>query len=180
MSKIYTKTGDKGSTSLIGGTRVPKNDFRLDAYGTADELNSFLGLLRSYISDSSISDEILDIQNFLFDIGSFLATDIEKILPVISKEKIAQKIKFFEERIDFMSAQLPVLGRFILPGGNLESSTCHVCRTICRRLERRMYDVNEYYHLGDVLVYVNRLSDYLFVLSRYLSYSSGLEEIFRE
>lgn len=180
MNKVYTKTGDAGFTSLIGGTRIAKNDLRLDAYGTADELNSFLGLLRSCLNEQALSKEILEIQNFMFDIGSFLATDVTIIEAILSPDLLLAKINFLESRIDAMNHELPVLERFIIPGGSLEVASCHVCRTVCRRLERRMYDVNHISPLGNVLVYVNRLSDYLFVLARYLSYSSGAEEILRE
>lgn len=180
MNKIYTKTGDKGFTSLIGGTRIPKNDLRLDAYGTVDELNSFLGLLRSYLENDSLSSEILAIQNFLFEIGAFLATDMSKQHSTLPGKIVNAKVEFFESRIDAMHLELPVLKNFIIPGGSMAVSTCHVCRTVCRRLERRIYDLHDIDDFSSVLVYVNRLSDYLFVLARYISHSRGEQEILRD
>lgn len=175
--KIYTKTGDKGETSLIGGTRVPKFDDRIEAYGTVDELNSYLGLIRDQeISDSSRA-VLLEIQDRLFTIESSLATDLnnppQKKLPAIQEPDI----ELLENEIDIINEQLPSLTSFILPGGSIASSHCHVARTICRRAERitiKLATTNKVQELN--IKYLNRLSDYLFVLARKFIYDFGGEE----
>jgi len=175
--KIYTKTGDTGITSLIGGTRVSKNDLRIEAYGTVDELNSFLGLLRTYIEKEDIQEEIIQIQYFLFDIGAFLATDSAKKEPLLSQELVRNQILVLENKIDVMQHQLPDLNKFIVPGGLNGVAMCHVCRTVCRRLERRLCDIlkdSESEKL--ILKYVNRLSDFLFIFGRFISFSNGEED----
>lgn len=166
--KIYTKKGDKGETSLIGGKRVNKSHARLHAYGTVDELNSYVGLLRDSIEDKSIRAELLEIQDRLFTLGSLLAAtpDSKMELPSLSEADI----KSLEDSIDSMNEVLPEMRSFILPGGHKTVSLCHVARTICRRAERWTIAVNEdemVSHL--ILAYLNRLSDYFFVLSRYMS-----------
>lgn len=176
--KVYTKTGDKGKTGLIGGTRVMKNDARLEAYGTIDELNSNLGLLCTY----SIPDQDLcflrNIQHTLFVVGSYLATDTSKVELNKASVLTAENIDQVEKEIDRLDAQLPKLEAFILPGGCAAASVAHICRTVARRAERRMYDVNDTYGLDmHVLVYINRLSDYFFVFSRYLNKIQENEEI---
>ncbi len=165
--KIYTKTGDKGTTSLIGGKRVLKNSDKLNAYGTIDELNSFLGLLRAKTTDENIKTEILDIQNTLFNVGAYLALDenVEKIpeFAQISDEKI----KKLEDLIDFFQENLPKITNFIIYGENELSAICHVCRAVCRRAEREIITVNQQYNIDtNVTTYINRLSDLLFVLAR--------------
>ena len=165
--KIYTKTGDKGTTSLIGGKRVLKNSDKLNAYGTIDELNSFLGLLRAKTNDENIKTEILDIQNTLFNVGAYLALDenVEKIpeFAQISDEKI----KKLEDLIDFFQENLPKITNFIIYGENELSAICHVCRAVCRRAEREIITVNQQYNIDtNVTTYINRLSDLLFVLAR--------------
>ena len=165
--KIYTKTGDKGTTSLIGGKRVLKNSDKLNAYGTIDELNSFLGLLRAKTTDENIKNEILDIQNTLFNVGAHLALDenVEKI-PEFAQIN-DEKIKKIEDLIDFFQENLPKITNFIIYGENELSAICHVCRAICRRAEREIITVNQQYNIdSNVITYVNRLSDFLFVLAR--------------
>lgn len=181
INKIYTKTGDKGFTSLIGGTRVFKSDARLEAYGTADELNSFIGLFRSkLISLDDLSKELLEIQNFLFQIGACLATDTSKMATWLKSEEILDRVSLFESKIDEMNEQLPDLRDFIIPGGSESAALCHVCRTICRRLERKIYCLESQDSMSDILMYVNRLSDYFFVLARYIGHLQGTQEILRE
>ena len=165
--KIYTKTGDKGTTSLIGGKRVPKNSDKLNAYGTIDELNSFLGLLRAKTENTNIKDEILDIQNTLFTVGAHLALDenTEKI-PDFAQIN-AEKIEKIEKLIDFFQENLPKITNFIIYGENELSAICHVCRAICRRAEREIITVNQQYTIDtNIITYINRLSDFLFVLAR--------------
>ncbi len=173
--KIYTKGGDKGSTSLFGGQRVSKDHWQIEAYGTVDELNSTLGLLASYISEKKVDKEILQIQHDLFDIGSLLATplDVDFQLPEISEDTIAN----LESSIDNMNTHLPILKHFILPGGAKSVAIAHICRTVCRRAERRVVAVKDEIRSPEMIIkYLNRLSDYLFVLSRYLGHLSGVEE----
>lgn len=165
--KIYTKTGDKGTTSLIGGKRVLKNSNKLNAYGSIDELNSFLGLLRAKTTDENIKNEILDIQNTLFNVGAHLALDenVEKI-PEFAQIN-DEKIKKIEDLIDFFQENLPKITNFIIYGENELSAICHVCRAICRRAEREIITVNQQYNIdSNIITYVNRLSDFLFVLAR--------------
>jgi cob(I)alamin adenosyltransferase len=166
--KIYTKTGDTGKTSLLSGERVEKSEIRIEAYGTVDELNSFIGLLLCEIIDREIHEQLNVVQNKLFNLGSILATASEKSfkLPQISEVDIL----FLETKIDEMNENLPELKNFILPGGNKAVALCHVCRTVCRRAERetvRISNLSEKDFIG--IKYLNRLSDYFFVLSRYIS-----------
>lgn len=173
--KIYTKKGDKGKTSLLGGARVNKHHIRIEAYGTVDELNSYLGLLRDIVNDKLLNDNVLKIQDRLFTLGSELAME-----PGKTKIKIphleAGDIEFLEHEIDAMDAQLEPLRTFLLPGGHLAVSHCHVARCICRRAERRCTELAEQEEVSPMIIqYLNRLSDYLFTLSRFLS--SKLEAI---
>jgi len=166
--RIYTKTGDKGETSLIGGTRVPKHHVRIETYGTVDELNSFIGMVRDLnIDDSRLHHVLGEIQDRLFTIGSQLAADPEKSrmkLPEIKEEDI----KLLENEIDLMNEALPELTSFILPGGHPHSSWCHLARCVCRRCERLVSQLSEAASINHlILPYLNRLSDYLFVLSRF-------------
>ena len=176
--KLYTKTGDKGQTGLIGGTRVPKNDVRIEAYGTVDELNSFIGMLSTY----PIRDEELRflrvIQHNLFAVGSYLATDTTKVSLQQASILKADSIEQIEKEIDRIDAMLPALNSFILPGGSQTGALSHVCRTITRRAERRLFDVNEVYVVDNqIIIYFNRLSDYFFALSRYFTLENEGEEI---
>tara|TARA_B100001287_G_scaffold272378_1_gene273975 strand:+ start:609 stop:1145 length:537 start_codon:yes stop_codon:yes gene_type:complete len=174
--KIYTKKGDSGHTSLIDGQIVNKHNLSVDAYGTVDELNSFLGLLKDYIKDETIKDILNNIQPKLFSIGSILATG--KNQDIMEKVKIEKKdVKYIEFHIDSMNNELPELKNFIIPGGHKISSYSHVCRSICRRAERRISELNNEQSVDpNILSYINRLSDFFFVLSRYLMYSDKIEE----
>ena len=175
--KIYTKTGDKGTTALFGGKRVSKADLRIDAYGTVDELNSFLGLVRDQEINQKRKDIIIEIQNTLFVVGSNLATE-----PGNTKVKTPSlgesDIEFLENEIDKMESELPPLKTFVLPGGHQSVSFCHVARTVCRRAERMSIALNELENVEPVIIkYLNRLSDYLFVLSRKMALELGANEI---
>ncbi|WGK63785.1 cob(I)yrinic acid a,c-diamide adenosyltransferase [Croceiramulus getboli] len=174
--KIYTKTGDEGTTALFGGTRVPKHHLRLEAYGTLDELNSHLGLLRDQKIDASSIEALLGIQENLFVIGAILATDPEKAQMKNGKDRLnieritEDDLSFLEQQIDHMETQLEPMTHFILPGGHTTVSFCHIARCVCRRAERLATAL----HLESpfdplTLKYLNRLSDYLFVLARKLS-----------
>jgi cob(I)alamin adenosyltransferase len=174
--KIYTKTGDKGFTSLIGGTRVPKHHLRIESYGTVDELNSFIGLIR----DQQISDydkEVLkQIQDRLFTIGSSLAADPDKSKMVIP-DLHAEDIELLEKEMDRMNETLPELRHFILPGGSNAISYCHIARCVCRRAERLTVHLAEESTVDEkVNVYLNRLSDYLFTLARMIGYVNKVPE----
>ena len=175
--KIYTKTGDEGTTSLFGGRRVSKADLRIDTYGTVDELNSFMGLVRDQEVNKGRSEKLLRIQNTLFVMGSILATEPgnSKVkIPVLQEEDVL----FLEEEIDAMEAGLTPLRFFILPGGHASVSICHVARTVCRRAERLVTALHEQEKsFGLVIKYLNRLSDYLFVLSRTMAKELGVEEV---
>ena len=174
--KIYTKKGDSGHTSLIDGQIVNKHNLSVDAYGTVDELNSFLGLLKDYIKDETIKDILNNIQPKLFSIGSILASG--KNQNILEKVKIEKKdVKYIEFHIDSMNNELPELKNFIIPGGHKISSYSHVCRSICRRAERRISELNNEQSVDPIILsYINRLSDFFFVLSRYLMYSDKIEE----
>ena len=177
--KIFTKTGDKGTTSLVGGTRVPKTHIRLEAYGTVDELNSNLGLLITYLPDGKDKDFLQQVQDRLFAVGAHLATDREKMelkeASIISPEQV----EMVEREIDRLDTLLPPLSAFILPGGSRGAAVCHVCRTVCRRAERRILALDEQVEIAsELLAYVNRLSDYLFVLSRKMNQDDKKGEIF--
>ena len=167
--KVYTKGGDKGLTSLIGGTRVPKSHVRIEAYGTVDELNSWIGLIRDQEIANVNKETLIEIQDRLFTIGSSLASDPEK-----SKMKIPDlhesDVTLLEERIDAMNEELPEMRFFVLPGGHTTVSYCHLGRCVCRRAERLAIALSEDSFVADLVIkYLNRLSDYLFVLGRKLS-----------
>ncbi|WP_455497793.1 cob(I)yrinic acid a,c-diamide adenosyltransferase [Coprobacter sp.] len=179
-SKIYTKTGDRGQTSLVGGKRISKCDVRLEAYGTVDELNAHLGMLITSLPVLSSDTELLQfIQNKLFVVGSYLATDTSFTeLREASHIKITD-IERIERRIDEIDRVLPPLNRFILPGGVPAAAKAHICRTVCRRAERRICAVAEQNDIDDLILrFINRLSDYLFVLSRFINVEEGTEEIY--
>jgi cob(I)alamin adenosyltransferase len=174
--KIYTKTGDKGKTALIGGTRVPKYDLRIEAYGTVDELNSYIGLLRDLIEEAHLRDVLLEIQDRLFTLESSLAQDGSP-LPHPMPSLVPEDVTLLEKEIDRMEQKLPALTSFILPGGHPTVSHCHIARTICRRAERLTIRMSEKYAVDALDIrYLNRLSDYLFVLSRYLANRLGAPE----
>jgi cob(I)alamin adenosyltransferase len=174
--RIYTKTGDAGETALFGGRRVPKSHLRVDAYGTVDELNSFIGLLHDSIELESIQDLLKQIQHRLFSVGSYLAADPAQKLPETDLEPA--DIELLENSMDQMDNRLPELKNFILPGGYPTVSLCHVCRTVCRRAERLVVAVHQVDPVAAiVLQYLNRLSDYFFVLARYLAHEAGAAEI---
>jgi len=173
---IYTKTGDKGSSGLIGGTRVSKNDIRLDAYGSVDELNSFLGLLLAEGLDEADAAFNQTIQHRLFKVGSYLATDQEKTAVVFPNPISEENLKEIEGEIDLIVSGLPELSRFILPGGNRKAGLSHVCRTVCRRAERCTVAVASQYQVHpNIITYLNRLSDYYFVLARKCCLSDSSE-----
>lgn len=176
--KIYTKTGDKGETSLIGGTRVPKYHERIEAYGTLDELNSFIGYLRDKLTDIHLRDILLRIQENLFTAESELATDPEKELKRTLPHLTELDVLELENEIDAMNLHLPDLSSFILPGGHPLVSLCHVCRTVCRRGERFIIKLASDMTVDEILVkYINRLSDYLFVLARELAFMNNIPDL---
>jgi len=168
----YTKTGDKGTTSLIGGTRVPKYDDRVEAYGTVDELSAVIGVLNDLEGvPESVRETLGVIQNKLFTLESHFALDrgseVSKMIPLLEEGDVV----FLEGHIDAMNAELPLLRSFVIPGGNLRASVSHVCRTVCRRAERQGWRLASHEEVDEVdLRYLNRLSDYFFVLSRYFDY----------
>lgn len=178
--KIYTKTGDKGQTSLLGGTRVSKSDLRVEAYGTIDELNAFIANLKDLLNIDRMDEQVISalhkINKELFDIGSLLALESDEY-----KGKMAQfdpeSIQFLEEQIDVMDGKLEKLREFILPGGHPLVSSCHICRTVCRRAERRVVALSEDATIEeDYITYINRLSDYLFTLARYIALEYDVDE----
>ena len=166
-SLIYTGGGDKGKTSLVGGQRVSKAHQRIESYGTIDELNSFIGLLVTSLDDQADIDFLSFIQHKLFTIGSYLATDQETTELKIESKVTPESIAHIEREIDRLDSELPPMKNFILPGGTRSASLAHVCRTVCRRAERQIYRLAETNPVEEpVLIFVNRLSDYLFVLAR--------------
>lgn len=166
-SIIYTGTGDKGTTSLVGGQRVSKAHQRIESYGTVDELNSFIGLLMSSLEDQKDLDFLSFIQHKLFTIGSYLATDQTTTELKIESQVTPESIKRIEDEIDRVDGDLPKLRKFILPGGSRSAALAHVCRTVCRRAERQIYRLAETSEVEEpVLIFMNRLSDYLYVLAR--------------
>jgi cob(I)alamin adenosyltransferase len=173
--KIYTKTGDKGITSLTGGKRIAKNDIQVESYGCVDELNSFIGLILSQDIDENEMMVLIDIQRSLFRIGAYLSTDYSGKNTVC--ELKSKDIAIIEKQIDLISAELKPLKNFILPNGNQLISYCHVSRAVCRRAERAIITMNDLQKMDkNIIIYLNRLSDYLFVLSRKFSKDFGLEE----
>lgn len=178
-SLVYTKTGDKGRTGLIGGTRVLKTDARLEAYGTVDELNAHLGVLITYLTEEGDAEFLRVVQDKLFGVGSYLATDQEKTdLYAVSIIK-PEDVEKIELAIDEADNGLPAINNFVLPGGARASAFCHVCRTVCRRAERRILALTDHLTIDqNLLAYINRLSDYLFVLSRRINFLEKKDEIF--
>ena len=175
--KIYTKTGDKGITSLLGGLRVPKSDLRIDAYGTVDELNSYIGLLRDQPVNTNRSAILKEIQDRLFTIGADLATMPGK--DNVKKPDLHHSdIELLEKEMDQMEIQLPPLTAFILPGGHQAVSFCHIARTVCRRTERITVELASFEPVSELVIqYLNRLSDYLFVLGRMMAFDLTVEEV---
>ena len=197
LTTIYTKKGDSGTTSLVGGIQTSKDSARLEAYGTADELSSHLGMLHSMIakelcssSDYDVNNELTQvchtiehIQNTLFSVCTYLATDTSQTPVYSSAELNPKEITLLEEQIDAINCSLPQLNSFIIPGGSILASQCHICRTVCRRTERRIVTLvsslqaeNKSDFNPDILRYMNRLSDYLFVLCRKLNFLCNIEE----
>lgn len=181
---IYTKTGDKGMTSLVGGQRVSKTDLRLEAYGTVDELNSQLGLLLTEVGDASDHALLNEVQNHLFVVGGYLATDQSTTQLRAQSVVTPAMIESLEKAVDEIDSSLPKLRAFVLPGGTRGASMAHVCRTVCRRAERRILTLNNQLKERDeaeldanVLSYMNRLSDFLFVLARKMNIIEGQDEI---
>ncbi len=180
--KIYTKTGDKGETSLYGGTKVSKAAARVESYGTLDELNAFIGLAKAEISDEKVLSQLQKIQFDLFTVGSEAATPTDKLILANGKNRLdlmisEEEISELEHWMDDLDAELEPLQFFILPSGGKAAASVHVCRTVCRRAERAMVYLNETEEVGPELIkYLNRLSDYLFILARYISKISGEKE----
>ncbi len=177
MAKIYTKSGDKGKTGLVGGQRVAKHHVRLESYGTVDELNSFVGLLQGEVNDEKLCRFLGKLQYKLFDIGAYLATetaDLEKYNIVACTE---EDVKELEGLIDTLTAELPKLKHFIMPGGHRTVAYCHIARTVCRRAERCVTKLAEEVRIEEVVVqYLNRLSDLLFVMARKLAQDLQIAE----
>jgi cob(I)alamin adenosyltransferase len=177
--KIYTKTGDKGTTSLIGGTKVPKSHHRIEAYGTVDELNSYIGLCRDLLEDNATRDLLQEIQDRLFTIGSSLACDPVKEPKIRIPDLKETDVQLLEKEIDRMNEVIPAMKSFILPGGHPTVSHLHIARCICRRAERCCVRLElESLEVDSVILkYLNRLSDYLFILSRYAGHQMNIQEI---
>jgi cob(I)alamin adenosyltransferase len=175
--KIYTKTGDKGTTSLIGGTRLSKAHVRIDAYGTVDELNSYIGMLRDQPVNEKRKDLLKEIQDRLFTMGSHLASESDqkkKILPDLTEEDIV----LLESEMDQIDSQIPPLRSFVLPGGHQSVSFGHIARTVCRRAERAVIHLQQGEEVESIVIrYLNRLSDYLFMLCRIMTYELEIEEV---
>lgn len=178
-TKIYTKTGDEGKTSLIGGTKVFKNNPRIETYGTVDELNSYIGLVSDFTNDEHAKNILKEIQDRLFTIGSELACDPEKLTKVPIPDLHESDVELLEKEIDKMQAELPVMKHFILPGGIPAVSFTHIARCVCRRAERYCVNLKEKDGKVDELIikYLNRLSDYLFTLARYTGMKNNATEI---
>jgi cob(I)alamin adenosyltransferase len=177
--KIYTKTGDAGKTSLIGGTKVFKNDPRIEAYGTVDELNSYIGLVSDYCNDNHAKTILKEIQDRLFTIGSELACDPDKKTKMLIPDLHESDITLLEKEMDTMDAELPVMKNFILPGGSPAVSFMHIARCVCRRAERCCVTLAQDESGANPLIikYINRLSDYLFMLARYYGIKNNIPEV---
>mgnify|MGYP000503841554 FL=1 len=177
--KIYTKAGDQGKTSLIGGTRVPKSHIRIETYGTVDELNSFIGLLNDLVVDAKINADLKEIQDRLFTVGSSLACDPEKDSALKIPDLKEEDITGLELAMDSMNEVLAPMKSFIIPGGHQAISTAHIARCVCRRAERWCVNMQEEDLFVETLVikYLNRLSDYLFTLARYIGHLNGVADL---
>lgn len=177
--RIYTKTGDKGKTSLIGGTKVSKGHLRIETYGTVDELNSWIGLVNDHMTDPDVRAMLRESQDRLFTIGASLATDPEKESKMKRPDLHEEDVKMLEDAMDKMDAILPEMKHFILPGGHVAVSHCHIARCVCRRAERLCVALMDEGQPVEPLVlqYINRLSDYLFMLARYVGHQLQVEEL---
>ncbi|MGV9002741.1 cob(I)yrinic acid a,c-diamide adenosyltransferase [Flavobacterium sp.] len=182
--KVYTKTGDKGTTALFGGTRVPKHHIRIESYGTVDELNSHIGLLRDQEMNERYKNVLIEVQDRLFTVGAILATPPEKETLKNGEKRLQNlgilesDIEYLENEIDIMEESLPPMTHFVLPGGHTTVSYCHISRCVCRRAERLATHLNDIEPTDAyVIKYLNRLSDYLFVLARKLSYDLKADEV---
>jgi cob(I)alamin adenosyltransferase len=175
--KIYTKTGDSGTTALFGGTRVPKHHIRIESYGTVDELNSHIGLIRDQDIEQHYKDVLLNIQDKIFVLGATLAADPDK--PKLKKpDLLLEDVELLEKEIDQMNETLPEMTHFILPGGHTTVSYCHIARCVCRRCERLVIELSAVAEVDEIVIqYLNRLSDYLFVLGRKIAQDIGVEEV---
>ena len=181
ITKVYTRTGDKGMTSLVGGVRIKKSDIRLEAYGTVDELSAHLGMLVSMINIDEERSLLIRVQNNLFNVCTHLATD-QSQTPLYPSAHLAEgEIEYLEERIDKLMKALPERQGFILPGGVIAACQAHICRTVCRRAERCIAALAEVAQIDqEMQMYVNRLSDYLFVLAKIINFNEGKSEIIWE
>jgi cob(I)alamin adenosyltransferase len=182
--KVYTKTGDSGTTALFGGTRVPKDHARIESYGTVDELNSYIGLIRDQEIKQHYKDILIEIQDRLFTVGAILATPPEKEVLKNGEKRlqnlgiIESDIELLEKEIDAMEEALPQMTHFVLPGGHTTVSYCHIARCVCRRAERLAVHLSHNEPVADITIkYLNRLSDYLFVLARMLSKDLHADEV---
>ena len=182
--KIYTKTGDSGTTALFGGTRVPKDHIRIESYGTVDELNSYIGLIRDQEIDLHYKEILIEIQDRLFTVGAILATPPEKEVKKNGELRLQKlgitnsDIELLENEIDTMEEALPPMTHFVLPGGHTTVSYCHIARCVCRRAERLAVHLDHNEPVSEIVImYLNRLSDYLFVLARKLSNDLNAEEV---
>lgn len=182
--KVYTKTGDTGTTALFGGTRVSKHNIRIESYGTVDELNSHIGLVRDQDMNVAYKKVLVEVQDRLFTVGAILATPPEKELLKNGQPRlqnlgiIESDIEFLENEIDVMEAALPPMTHFVLPGGHQTVSYCHIARCVCRRAERLAVHLNDIEPTDEMVIkYLNRLSDYLFVLARKLSHDLNADEV---
>jgi cob(I)alamin adenosyltransferase len=182
--KVYTKTGDGGTTALFGGTRVPKDHIRIESYGTVDELNSYIGLIRDQDFNQHYKDILIEIQDRLFTVGAILATPPEKEIMKNGEKRlqnlgiVESDIELLEKEIDTMEDALPQMTHFVLPGGHTTVSYCHIARCVCRRAERLAVHLSHDEAVADIAIkYLNRLSDYLFVLARKLSHDLNADEI---
>lgn len=178
MAKIYTKSGDKGETSLFDGKRVRKSDPRVEAYGNIDELNSYIGLLSTFDLPRELQTDLSNINHWLFQIGSDLATPYNTKFEKKIHRLSDKPVQYLEQKIDSMTIKLPELNNFILPGGSTESAHFQIARTICRRAERRCVELSQIEKINqNVIVFLNRLSDYLFVASRFVNFSKGISDV---
>ena len=181
ITKVYTRKGDGGETSLVGGVRIKKSDIRLEAYGTVDELSAHLGMLVSMMKNDEERDLVIRVQNNLFNVCTHLATD-QSQTPLYPSAHLADgEIELLESRIDKLMGELPERQGFVLPGGVPAACQAHICRTVCRRAERRIAALAEVAQIGpEMQMYVNRLSDYLFVLAKIINFNEGKSEIIWE
>ena len=178
ITKVYTRTGDLGETSLVGGVRIKKSDIRLEAYGSVDELSAQLGMLAAMLGEGEERDFVVRIQNNLFNVCTHLATD-QNQTPLYPSAHLADgEVELLEERVDKLMQQLPERQGFVLPGGCQTACQAHICRTVCRRAERRIATLAEKATVApEMLRYVNRLSDYLFVLAKIINFNESVQEI---